>query len=194
MTRDYALASSAQAVLCKPAGGPAQWVCVLTEVQVGGGGVGEIKERWAGQSARPRQCSRQCVLRCMNCACALHWAHRVDSCGAVILHPGALEPGQGSGALVVWLRTGEPVVPDSQCHTAATTLLVSPTDWLTDCGPLLGLGCSRSAAALVSRKWEQVVGAACSVVSGGVVTSEVEANFASLARHSHPCKRWSLCL
>ena len=89
-------------LLCKPAG-PAQWVCVLTEVQVGGGGVGEIKERWAGQSARPRQCSRQCVLRCMNCACAaVHWARRVDSCGAVILHPGALEPGpwQGSGALV----------------------------------------------------------------------------------------------
>lgn len=104
MTRDYALASSAQALLCKPAGGPAQWVCVLTEVQVGGGGVGEIKERWAGRSARPRQCSRQCVLRCMNCACAaVHWARRVDSCGAVILHPGALEPGlwQGSGALVV---------------------------------------------------------------------------------------------
>ena len=107
MTRDYALASSAQAVLllCKPAGGPAQWVCVLTEVQVGGGGgVGEIKERWAGRSARPRQCSRQCVLRCMNCACAaVHWARRVDSCGAVILHPGALEPElwQGSGALVV---------------------------------------------------------------------------------------------
>ena len=48
VTRDYALASSAQAELCKPAGGPAQWVCVLTEVQVGGGGVGEIKERWLG--------------------------------------------------------------------------------------------------------------------------------------------------
>ena len=103
--------------------------------------------------------------------------HRVDSCGAVILHPGALEPGlwQGSGALVV-CYTGEPVpVPDSQCHTRAATILVSPTG-----GPLLGLGCSRSAAALVSRKWEQVVGAACSVVSGGVVT-EVEVNFAWLA-------------
>ena len=50
---------------------------------------------------------------------------------------------------------------------------------------MLGLGCSRSAAALVSRKWEQVVGAACSVVSGGVVT-EVEANFAWLARQGTP--------
>ena len=71
-------------------------------------------------------------------------------------------------------------MPDSQCHTAAT---MSATQFLPliDCGgPLLGLGCSRSAAALVSRKWEQVVGAACSVVSGGVVT-EVEVNFAWLA-------------
>ena len=73
VTRDYALASSAQALLCKPAGGPAQWVCVLTEVQVGGGGVGEIKERWAGQSARPHCGSAVAsVLRCMNCACAQH--------------------------------------------------------------------------------------------------------------------------
>ena len=97
--------------------------------------------------------------------------------------------GYGRGQ-VLWWDTGEPVpVPDSQCHTSAATTLVSPTG-----GPLLGLGCSRSAAALVSRKWEQVVGGACSVVSGGVVSSEVEANFASLARHSHPCKRLSLCL
>ena len=37
------------------------------------------------------------------CLHSVHWARRVDSCGAVILHPGALEPGpwQGSGALVL---------------------------------------------------------------------------------------------
>ena len=71
VTRDYALASYVP-VHCKPAG-PAQWVCVLTEVQVGGGGVGEIKERWAGQSARPHSGSAVAsVLRCMNYACAQH--------------------------------------------------------------------------------------------------------------------------
>ena len=180
MTRNYALASSAVLALQTGRSGT-MGLCVDS----GAGGwrrCGRDKGALGGPEERS-------TALCQSPACPeLHELARytrVDSCGAVILHPGALEPRQGSGALVVWLRTGEPVVPDSQCHTAATTLLVSPTDWLTDCGPLLGLGCSRSAAALVSRKWEQVVGAACSVVSGGVVT-EVEANFACLAGQGTP--------
>ena len=119
VTRDYALASSAQALLCKPAGGPAQWVCVLTEVQVGGGGVGEIKERWAGQSARPRQCSRQCVLRCMNCACACTQSRQLRCSYPA---PG----GTGAWAMAGVRCSGGTQVNQCQCLTASVTPALPP--------------------------------------------------------------------
>ena len=105
-------------LLCKPAG-PAQWVCVLTEVQVGGGGVGEIKERWAGQSARPRQCSRQCVLRCMNCACACAQSRQLRCSYPA---PG----GTGAWAMAGVRCSGGTQVNQCQCLTASVTPALPP--------------------------------------------------------------------